>query len=467
MQAEIRLAEMICGEGQPASREELARAARHFADLVGVTLAAAGEPQLAALSERLPEQERSPHTARLWGTERCFSPRDAGLLNGFAGHFHDFDDDETELAMAHVTVSAMTAAAAIGDSRHGFSGEAILRAYVTGTETAMRIGSLINPAHYRRGWHATATLGVFAACAAAGVVLKLDVSAMRHALGMAASFASGIRSNFGTDAKPLQVGQAVANGIFAAECAAAGLQSAPGSLFGFAGYVALHDGDLDRVAPVVESFGAPYGFSSGSMVIKAYPCCTASHSAISCVVSLLAQSGVTVEQINRIRCHLDPAVRGILIYDRPETVAQAKFSLPFALAVAAVFGKAGLSEFSDVALSTPSVQTLMQHIEQIDDPDLPKGISGISVSSRVFVDLVDGRTLEALCAAVPGSAANPLDDAALGDKFIRCAAPLLGQDNATRLFATLIATADAPDFSALVDRFSPERRAELSFANQR
>lgn len=467
MQAEIRLAEMICGEGQPASREELEKASRHFADLVGVTLAASGEPQLAALIVLLPEQERSPNTARLWGTERCFSPRDAGLLNGFAAHFHDFDDDETELAMAHVTVSAMTAAAVIGDSRHGFSGETVLRAYLAGSETAMRIGRLVNPAHYKRGWHATATLGVFSACAAAGTLLKLDASRMRHALGMAASFACGIRSNFGTDAKPLQVGQAVANGILSAECANFGLESAPGSLFGSAGYVALHDGDIDRAAAVIEGFGAPYGFSGGSMVIKNYPCCTASHSAISCLLSLIGNGSVAVEQIKRIRCHVDPAVRGILIYDRPETVAQAKFSLPFALAVAAVFGMAGLSEFSDSALSNSSVQALMPRIDQIDDPHLPKGVSGISVSARLFIDLADGTVREAFCASVPGSAANPLDDMVLGDKFIRCAEPLLGQDHATRLFERLLSAADAPDFSALVDTFAPERRAERFLVNQR
>jgi 2-methylcitrate dehydratase PrpD len=467
MQAEIRLAEMICGEGQPVSRAVLETASRHFADLVGVTLAAQGEPQLAALSALLPEQERSPRTARLWGTERCFSPRDAALLNGFAAHFHDFDDDETELAMAHVTVSAMTAAAVVGDSRYGFSGEAVLRAYIAGSETAMRIGRLVNPAHYKRGWHATATLGVFAACAAAGKLMKLDVSRMRHALGMAASFASGIRSNFGTDAKPLQVGQAVANGIFAAECGSLGLESASGSLFGPAGYVALHDGDIKQATEVVEGFGQPYGFSGGSMVIKGYPCCTASHSAISCILSLVGSGRVAIEQISRIRCHLDPAVRGILIYDRPETVAQAKFSLPFALAVAAVSGKAGLADFSESALSNPAVQALMPKIDQIDDPNLPKGVSGISVSSRVVIDLVDCSVLEAFCASVPGSSANPLDDAALGDKFIRCAESLLGSDHAARLFATLLTTADISDFSSLVDAFVPARRAELSFANQR
>lgn len=463
---EHRLAAMICGDAPQASRGELERAARHFTDLVGVALAAAGEHPVMALADLLPDAGSNTRSASIWGTVRRLTARDAGLINGFTGHFHDFDDDETELAMAHVTVSAMTAAAAIGDMKPGLSGEAVLRAYLAGTEAAMRIGALINPGHYQRGWHATATLGVFAACAAAGRLLGLGPERMRHALGMAASFSSGIRSNFGTDAKPLQVGEAVGNGIFAAECALAGLQSAPGSLFGPTGYVALQCGDLERVHSVIEGFGAPYGFSAGGMVIKVYPCCTASHSAISSVLSLVSDAAMSPDEILGIRCHLDPAVRGILIHDRPETVAEAKFSLPFALSVAAVFGRAGLEEFTDAALADDRVLSLMQRVTQIDDIGLPKGPSGISVSARVFLDLTDGTVRESYCEAVPGSVGNPLDDQRLGDKFAACAGPMLGCDEAEALFATLLSTPDLSDFSTLAARFVPSGKTEPSIAKQ-
>lgn len=455
MQTERLLAEMICGAAPGPSDAELARAARHFADLAGVALAAAGEPGLKALAGLCAEAAAGQPSARLWGTHRRFRPREAGLLNGFAAHWHDFDDDETELAMAHVTVSAMTAAAVLGDSRPDLSGKAVLAAYLSGTEAAMRIGALVNPGHYRRGWHATATLGVFAACAAAGRLMGLDPARMRHALGMAASFAAGIRSNFGTDAKPLQVGQAVANGILAAECAASGLESASGSLFGPKGYVALQEGDVSRAEEVVRGFGAPYGVSAGGMVIKAYPCCTAAHSAISCVLSLLADHGLSAADIDRIACHVDPAVAGILIHDRPATAVEAKFSLPFALAAAAVFGRAGLAEFTPAALADPRVRAAMARVERIDDPGLPKGPSGISVAARVVLHLKDGGTAEAFSAAVPGSAGNPLGDEALAAKFVSCAGPLLGAVVARSLFDALLETASAPRFGTLLDAFAP------------
>jgi 2-methylcitrate dehydratase PrpD len=455
MDQERLFAEMVCGAAPAFSDEEMARAARHFADLVGVALAATAEPSVGALANLCSGTAGTIRLARIWGTQRLVPLRDAGLVNGFAAHWHDFDDDETELAMAHVTVSAMTAAAAVGDSRRGFLGVSVLQAYLIGTEVAMRIGSLVNPSHYRQGWHATATLGTFAACAASGRLLGLDADMMRNALGTAASFAAGIRSNFGSDTKPLQVGQAVANGIFAAECAKARLQSSPGSLFGPKGYVALQGGDLSRLENVVGSFGKPYGFSAGGMVVKAYPCCTASHSAISCVLALAARHHVVVADIERIVCNIDPAVFGILIYDRPETPVQAKFSLPFSLAVAAVFNRAGIDEFSDATLADAKVRDIMERVEMVADADLPKGPSGISVSSRVALLLKDGRRVEEFCKAVPGSAGNPLDDDALLAKFTACTADFFGEEQAEHLFGLLLASASSSDFSDLVGAFAP------------
>ena len=449
------LAEMVCGAAPDFSEAEMARAARHFADLVGVALAAVEERSVGALAALCQDASGAVRSARIWGTERRVSLRDAGLVNGYAAHWHDYDDDETDVTIAHLTVSAMTAAAAIGDSRPGIPGAAVLRAYLMGTELAMFIARLINPGHYARGWHATATLGTFAACAAAGRLLGLDVEAMRNAIGMAASFASGIRSNFGSDTKPLQVGQAVANGIFAAECAAAGLQSSSGSLLGPKAYVALQGGDLSRVEAVIGDFGKPYGFSAAGMVIKAYSCCTASHTAISGVLDLAAEHRISAADIERILCNIDPGVSGILIYDRPETPVQARFSLRFPLAVAAVFGRAGIGEFTDATLSDPVVLDMMKRVEVVYDPDLPRGPSGISVSSRVALVLRDGRRVEAFCKAVPGSAGNPLSDEALLAKFTACATGLLGGRQAKHLFDLLLSSGSSGDFSELVDQFMP------------
>jgi 2-methylcitrate dehydratase PrpD len=53
----------------------------------------------------------------------------------------------------------------------GASGRAVLDAYVVGFEIQARLGRLMNPRHYQRGWHCTSTLGVMSAAAGAGRLL--------------------------------------------------------------------------------------------------------------------------------------------------------------------------------------------------------------------------------------------------------------------------------------------------------
>lgn len=452
---EDRLAACACGEGPALPAAALAQAARHCADLIAVTLAAAAEPSLKALAHLFPTADAHSASASLWGTDRRFALQDAGTLNAYAGHWHDFDDDETELAMAHVTVSALTAAAVAGDRQPGVSVKEVLTAYITGTEVAFRLGRLINPRHYRAGWHATATLGTFAACAAAGRLLALTPAEMRHALGIAASRAAGLRSNFGSDSKPLQVGLATGAGIFAAQAAKAGLQSAVGSLLGPSGYIALHGGDIANVAEVLRDFGAPYGFIGDSMTLKAFPCCTASHTSLAALLHLRETMQIEADQIDRILCHIDPAVPGILIYDHPRTATEAKFSLPFALAVAAVYGRAGITEFTDQTVAEPAVQAMMARVERRLDPELPKGPSGISTAGRIEIFLKDGQHLTEAVASVPGSAGNPMSDAALKQKFIACAADYLGHGPAADMFDQLIGSLDMPCFATLLGSLRP------------
>jgi 2-methylcitrate dehydratase PrpD len=89
-------------------------------------------------------------------------------------------------------------------------------AFQLGFEVECKISEWMTPRHYRRGHHTSGTVGTFGACVAAAHLLGLSGDRLAHALGMAASFAAGIRCNFGTMTKPLHVGRACENGVTAA-----------------------------------------------------------------------------------------------------------------------------------------------------------------------------------------------------------------------------------------------------------
>src|SRR4029453_2444475 len=97
-----------------------------------------------------------------------------------------------------------------------------------GFEIECRLGTVMNPRHYhQRGWHCTSSIGTLGAAAAASRVLGLDEHATRHALGIAASSACGVKENLGSMVKPLHAGMAARNGITAAPVAQGGFGARP------------------------------------------------------------------------------------------------------------------------------------------------------------------------------------------------------------------------------------------------
>jgi 2-methylcitrate dehydratase PrpD len=95
---------------------------------------------------------------------------------------------------------------------------------------------VVSPAHYAKGWHITASCGVFGAAAAVGRLMQLDEARMVWALGHAATQASGLVASLGSSAKSLNIAHAARNGLLAAQYAQAGLSASTAVLedrFGF------------------------------------------------------------------------------------------------------------------------------------------------------------------------------------------------------------------------------------------
>ena len=129
-------------------------------DWFGVARAGATEP-LADILRSTHAGSEGPCT--VLGGARADEER-AALVNGAIGHALDFDDT-SPLMGGHPTVPVLPAALAVVEAT-GRTGADLLTAYVVGHEVQARIGAAIGVDHYRRGWHQTATVGVFGAAAA-------------------------------------------------------------------------------------------------------------------------------------------------------------------------------------------------------------------------------------------------------------------------------------------------------------
>ena len=75
------------------------------------------------------------------------------------------------------------------------NGRDCIAAITAGYEVQIRLSLALGPsAHYARGYHPTATCGVFGAAAAAGRILGLEVEKMVHAYGLCGSQAAGLHA---------------------------------------------------------------------------------------------------------------------------------------------------------------------------------------------------------------------------------------------------------------------------------
>lgn len=432
----------------------LAAAVHALADLIGVALAGAATPAARAFAD-LVTPDRRPGSALIWASATRASPQEAVLANAFAAHALDFDDDETEIAMAHLSVTAMTAAVTLAETSPGaVPGRALLGAYVNGCNVALALGARLNPGLYRAGWHATSALGVFAAAAAAGSLLALTEDEMAQALGLAASLSSGVRGAFGGDGKPLQVAQSAASGVWAAMLARTGHKASETALFGARGFLAMHGAALD---PPADWPRAIAGFPPPGFVTKQFPSCTATHAAVAALLDLVATASAGAREIAAIECRIDPFVPQILRDGRPRTPDEARFNLAYCLASAAVDGELGPAAFQDEALDRARILEVMDKVRTVAAPDLPKGVSGIATGAVVTVTFADGRTATRQRDAAPGSAASPLSDGVLLGKFVQCVAPIHDERAARAAFADLMSLCDAADVRGPLARIlSPE-----------
>src|SRR3954466_11305062 len=255
------------------SYSDLPREAVHWAkaailDTIGVTLAGAAEPCTQIVARVLSAgADRSEGECLIFGTDRRAAPLDAALINGTAAHALDFDDVSNSMGgrPSAPIVPALFAAGEIFDS----TGRDVIAAYVAGFETETRIGRGVNLHHYEKGWHPTATLGVFGAAASCCHLMALDRAKTAQALAIAASLASGVKANFGTMTKPLHVGHTARNGLFAAQLAREGFSANDAALEHKQGFLRVFNGigNFDADA-ILADWGRPYDLVSPGIGIK-------------------------------------------------------------------------------------------------------------------------------------------------------------------------------------------------------
>jgi len=418
-------------------------------------------------------------TVAAWGEGPCTvvgSPRPlaapwAALINGTAGHALDFDDN-FDPPKAHASTVLFPAVLALGETQH-CSALDCLDAYIVGLQIQGRVGQGLNPPHRNRGWHATATTGALGAAAAGARLLGLDAERSAAALSIATSMAAGFMSQFGTETKPLHAGLAAKAGVMAASLARAGLTAGTDTLEGATGMAGLMvgpDRDALRRAIVEPEHGQTLTFETDGVGdpllilehgfrVKRFPNCGSAHRAMDGLQALRQEHGFAAQQVSRVEVRAPAVHLNNLMYRRPETGLQGKFSLEYALACILLDGDCSLVDFSDAAVRRASHRQLYPrlHRHPVDKPES-------ECPTEVCVTLGDGRALRRLVDMPLGSKAAPFSLAQHWAKLRQCSAALLGEARHETLRQALAELRSAPritDFTRLlaVELAEPEAAA--------
>ena len=412
-------------------------------DCLGVALAGSKEED-AKICAEIARQEGAKEEATVIGQGFRSSALQAAFANGTAAHAMDFDHSFT--LMGQPTAPIIPAIFSLGESL-GASGRQILESYATGFEVTGKLAhSLRDSAH--DGWHAPSTLGSFGAAAGCAKLLGLNASKIEMALGIAASMASGVVSNFGTMTKPLHVGLGARNGVLAAKLAQGGYTANAQAIEAGMGFYKVFHGETAIHSEAIEELGRSYALETDGIRVKPYPCGGLTHQAIDTVLDFRAKHGITAEMVESIDVDVMRHTYERIIFKVPQNGIQGKFCMPYLLARAIIDGRVFIDAFTDSAVRDPNVLKLAERIQMRLDNNLPSRDLG-SRPCRVTLRLKNGQTYSREVQHSKGGPEMPMTADELKTKFTDCARQTLSEASTQRALDDLNRLETLPDIRPL------------------
>jgi 2-methylcitrate dehydratase PrpD len=388
-------------------------------DTLGVILAGSGmEPRVRGIVDLVLETGGRAESTVL-GFGGRVPAMQAALANGAMAHCLDFDD-RTPWG-AHADSSALPAALALAERKGGVSGQRLITALALAQDLFTRLRYHVG---WRQDWNLSPVLGAFSATAAASHVLGLNAERAAHALGIASTQAGGTMETIfaaGSDLRGMYAGFTAHSAVTAALLAEKGITGIPTLFEGKAGiFNTYFSGKYER-EKMLENLGKDY---RGALTLyKPWPVVGIAHTYIHATIELMKQHHLHPDDIEQIRVWVGTFQQRMChpLGERqaPAKPVDAKFSLPFCVALAAAHGTVKISDFTEAALRDPAVLAVARKVMPVEDERYD--FTTQSPEARVAIALRDGRVVERIGDQVPGSPDAPLTWDGITAKFRDCA----------------------------------------------
>jgi 2-methylcitrate dehydratase PrpD len=384
----------------------------------------------------------------------------AALVNGTLAHSLDYDDTHLP-SVLHPSASVVPGALAAAEAA-GASGRDTVAAIAVGLEITVRLGmagydrELGNSVYFEHGQHATSICGAMGAAAAAALLAGLGEEGVLHALGVTASFASGVieANRTGGTVKRLHCGWAAQSAVQAAALVRRGFTGPPTVLEGRFGFFQAWLRDQVDLDQVTDGLGEQW--SVPGIFFKPYPANHFTHTAVDAGGRLRAQ-GLDLDAIESIELRVPSSVvrtigQPIETKRAPETGYQAQFSGPYAVVTGLLGGSglgAGLADYTDALAADPRRRALMAKVDVVPD-ERCDAIFPNQFPAIVVARDTGGRVWTAEVLANRGGPDRPLSDAELAKKFTDNVAGRLAPDVVETVRTSALALDSAANLDALL-----------------
>lgn len=390
----------------------IAKAKRAMQDYLCVTLAGAysQREKLAAYFD-FAEAEMGDYKAI--GCNRRVTLKEVVFLNGLNGHALDYDDG-TNAGIIHLGSPLFSVLLPLA-KKYKCSFDKLIEAIIMGYETSFTMALSIQPMHKAMGYHATGTCGTLGIAVAISYLLDFTPKERKEAFACACVSAAGMLKvlDDGSELKPYNVAKTAVMGLIAAQMAKAGFHGHDDPLSGDRGFLKMMTGTEDIVLKK-PLWNDTYAIEK--TYTKPYAACRYLHPAIEAAIKLRNEYGLNSDDVQNI--HIRTYYWAVNKHDHCEipSTASAKMSIPYSVAAAIVYGKAGLQEYDEEDICDNRLLNLAKKVTVVDDEELTAIFPEIT-TAILALETTDGRTLECRVDYPKGEPENPLTDTEFYNRF--------------------------------------------------
>jgi 2-methylcitrate dehydratase PrpD len=401
------------------SHDAVDAAKKSILDIVGVTIAGSGmEPAVRGVADVILDSG-GREEASVLGFGGKVPAQSAAFVNGVMAHCLDFDD-QTPWG-AHPDSTVVPAVLALAERKGKVSGRDLITSVALGQDLFVRLRCNVG---WRQDWNLSSVVGAFAGAAAAAYIQGLSSEQISHALGIASMQSSGTMQvifGIGSDLRGMYAGFTAQGAVMSVLLAQKGITGIAELFEGKAGIFNVYFGGKYDREKMIEGLGKEY--LGGSMLYKAWPAVGNVHTYIHATIELMKEHGLKHDDIDQIKVFVGDFHQRMCypleLRRSPATLVDAKFSLPFCVALAAARGQIRILDFSAEALRDSEVLGIAQKVVPIEDSSLDWKVK--IPDGRIEMVMRDGRSFARVGDNVPGSPEAPMSWESVAQKFRDCA----------------------------------------------